>query len=103
MLRYVSDVRETPKARKARLKGRRLSALPVGPCGVLSADSSGNAAMNQKLSIDRGQEVVAFLIQNCNVPVRRVVGRGQWALRVQLPLTRARRDGPKIAVSKLKS
>jgi OOP family OmpA-OmpF porin len=40
------------------------------------ADSSGNAAMNQKLSMDRAQEVVAFLIQNCNVPVRRVVAPG---------------------------
>ena len=40
------------------------------------ADSSGNAAMNQKLSMERAQEVVAFLIQNCNVPVRRVVAPG---------------------------
>jgi OmpA-OmpF porin, OOP family len=40
------------------------------------ADSSGNAAMNQKLSMDRAQEVVAFLIQNCNVPVRRIVAPG---------------------------
>ena len=40
------------------------------------ADSSGNAALNQKLSMDRAQEVVAFLIQNCNVPVRRIVAPG---------------------------
>jgi OOP family OmpA-OmpF porin len=40
------------------------------------ADSSGNAAMNQKLSMDRAQEVIAFLIQNCNVPVRRIVAPG---------------------------
>jgi outer membrane protein OmpA-like peptidoglycan-associated protein len=40
------------------------------------ADSSGDAAMNQKLSMDRAQEVVAFLIQNCNVPVRRIVAPG---------------------------
>jgi OmpA-OmpF porin, OOP family len=40
------------------------------------ADSSGNAAMNQKLSMDRAQAVVAFLIQNCNVPVRRIVAPG---------------------------
>jgi len=39
-------------------------------------DSSGNAAMNQKLSMDRAQAVVAFLIQNCNVPVRRIVAPG---------------------------
>ncbi len=40
------------------------------------ADTSGNAAMNQKLSMDRAQEVVAFLIQDCNVPVRRIVAPG---------------------------
>jgi OmpA-OmpF porin, OOP family len=40
------------------------------------ADSSGNAAMNQKLSMDRAQAVVAYLIQNCNVPVRHVVAPG---------------------------
>ncbi len=40
------------------------------------ADSSGNAAMNQQLSMDRAQEVIAFLIQDCNVPVRRVVAPG---------------------------
>ncbi len=40
------------------------------------ADSTGNAAMNQKLSMDRAQEVVAFLIQDCNVPVRRIVAPG---------------------------
>ena len=37
------------------------------------ADSSGNAAMNQKLSMDRAQEVIAFLIQDCNVTVRHIV------------------------------
>jgi OOP family OmpA-OmpF porin len=40
------------------------------------ADSSGNPAMNQKLSMDRAREVVAFLIQSCNVPVRRIVAPG---------------------------
>ena len=40
------------------------------------ADSTGNASLNQKLSMDRAQEVVAFLIQNCNIPVRRVVAPG---------------------------
>jgi OOP family OmpA-OmpF porin len=37
------------------------------------ADSSGNAAMNQKLSKERAQNVIAFLLQNCNVPVRHIV------------------------------
>jgi OOP family OmpA-OmpF porin len=40
------------------------------------ADSSGNAAMNQQLSMDRAQAVIAYLIQNCNVPVRHVVAPG---------------------------
>jgi OOP family OmpA-OmpF porin len=40
------------------------------------ADSSGNAAMNEKLSMDRAQAVIAYLIQKCNVPVRHVVAPG---------------------------
>lgn len=40
------------------------------------ADSSGNAAMNQKLSMDRAQEVVAFLMQTCKVPPRHIVAPG---------------------------
>ena len=40
------------------------------------ADSQGNAAMNTKLSRNRAQNVIAFLIQNCNVPVRHVVAPG---------------------------
>jgi len=40
------------------------------------ADSSGNPAMNQKLSMDRAQNVIAFLLQNCNVPVRHIIAPG---------------------------
>lgn len=40
------------------------------------ADSSGNAAMNQKLSMERAQNVIAYLIQDCNVPVRHVIAPG---------------------------
>jgi outer membrane protein OmpA-like peptidoglycan-associated protein len=40
------------------------------------ADSSGNAAMNQKLSMERAQNVIAFLLQDCNIPVRHVVAPG---------------------------
>ena len=40
------------------------------------ADSSGNATMNQELSMERAQNVIAYLIQNCNVPVRHVVAPG---------------------------
>jgi len=40
------------------------------------ADSSGAAAMNQKLSMDRAHAVIAYLIQDCNVPVRHVIAPG---------------------------
>src|SRR5713226_1243082 len=40
------------------------------------ADSSGNAAMNQKLSMERAQSVIAYLLQDCNVPVRHIVAPG---------------------------
>jgi len=40
------------------------------------ADTSGNAAMNQQLSMDRAQGVIAYLIQDCNVPVRHIVAPG---------------------------
>jgi outer membrane protein OmpA-like peptidoglycan-associated protein len=37
------------------------------------ADSSGGAVMNTKLSEDRAQTVVAYLLQDCNVPMRHIV------------------------------
>jgi OOP family OmpA-OmpF porin len=40
------------------------------------ADSSGNAAMNQKLSMDRAQAVVAYLLQNGRIPLRHIVAPG---------------------------
>ena len=40
------------------------------------ADSSGNAAMNQQLSMERAHEVIAFLLQDCNVPVRHIIAPG---------------------------
>jgi outer membrane protein OmpA-like peptidoglycan-associated protein len=40
------------------------------------ADSSGSAAMNQQLSMARADAVVAYLIQNCNIPVRHIVAPG---------------------------
>jgi OmpA-OmpF porin, OOP family len=40
------------------------------------ADSSGAAAMNQQLSMDRAQAVIAYLIQDCNVPVRHIIAPG---------------------------
>jgi OmpA-OmpF porin, OOP family len=40
------------------------------------ADSTGNAEMNTKLSGDRAKAVIAYLVQQCGVPVRRVVAPG---------------------------
>ena len=40
------------------------------------ADSSGTAAMDQKLSMDRAQAVIAYLTENCNIPVRHIVAPG---------------------------
>jgi OmpA-OmpF porin, OOP family len=40
------------------------------------ADSSGAASMNQKLSMDRAQAVVAYLLQNGHVPLRHIVAPG---------------------------
>ena len=40
------------------------------------ADSTGNAIMNERLSEDRADAVVAYLIQQCNVPVHRIVAPG---------------------------
>jgi len=44
------------------------------------ADSSGNAAMNQQLSMDRAQAVVAYLLQNCGVPLRHIVAPGAMGI-----------------------
>jgi len=40
------------------------------------ADSVGNAANNQVLSKERAQAVVAYLLQECNIPVGRIVAPG---------------------------
>jgi OmpA-OmpF porin, OOP family len=44
------------------------------------ADSSGNAAMNQQLSMDRAQAVVAYLLQNCSIPLRHIVAPGAMGI-----------------------
>jgi OmpA-OmpF porin, OOP family len=68
---------------KAALK--LLAATAVGTKGYIVqvkgfADSSGSAAMNQRLSMDRAQAVVAFLLQNCNVPLRHIVAPGAMGI-----------------------
>jgi len=40
------------------------------------ADSTGNAAINTKLSAERAQAVVGYLFQQCNVPMRHIVAPG---------------------------
>lgn len=40
------------------------------------ADSSGNAAMNQQLSMDRAHAVIAYLLQDCKVPIRHIIAPG---------------------------
>jgi OmpA-OmpF porin, OOP family len=40
------------------------------------ADSTGNAAANQQLSKDRAEAVVAYLLQDCHVPVKNIVAPG---------------------------
>jgi len=40
------------------------------------ADSTGNAAMNTKLSEDRAKSVVTYLMQEGNVPIRHIVAPG---------------------------
>ena len=39
-------------------------------------DSRGRAGRNQKLSMERAQNVIAYLIQDCNVPVYQVIAPG---------------------------
>lgn len=40
------------------------------------ADSTGNAAMNTKLSEERARAVITYLIQQGNIPVRRIIAPG---------------------------
>jgi OOP family OmpA-OmpF porin len=60
---------------------QKLAKDAVGTTGYIIdvkgfADSSGQAAMNQQLSMDRAQAVIAYLIQDCKVPVRHIIAPG---------------------------
>src|SRR5207247_10464705 len=44
------------------------------------ASSSGSAALNQQLSMERAQTVIAYLLQDCNVPVRHIVAPGAMGI-----------------------
>jgi outer membrane protein OmpA-like peptidoglycan-associated protein len=60
---------------------KRLAQAAIGLTGYIIevkgfADASGNAVMNQELSENRAEAVVAYFIQQCNVPVRHIVAPG---------------------------
>jgi OOP family OmpA-OmpF porin len=60
---------------------KQLAEAAIGLTGYIIevkgfADASGNAVMNQELSENRAEAVVAFFIQQCNVPVRHIVAPG---------------------------
>jgi OmpA-OmpF porin, OOP family len=60
---------------------KRLAQAAIGLTGYIIevkgfADASGDAVMNQELSENRADAVVAFFIQQCNVPVRHIVAPG---------------------------
>jgi OOP family OmpA-OmpF porin len=78
-VKFVSGSTEISAAAQQDLK--KLAHDAVNQTGYIIqvkgyADSSGDAAMNQKLSMDRAQNVIAFLLQTCNVPVRHIVAPG---------------------------
>ena len=78
-VRFASGSTTISKADQAAIK--KLADNAVNLTGYIIqvkgfADSSGNAAMNQKLSMERAQNVIAFLLQNCNVPVRHIIAPG---------------------------
>lgn len=67
------------------------------------ADASGDAIMNEKLSRDRAEAVVGYLIQQCNVPVRHVVAPAQWANTNQRHRTKPRKGEPRTVVLRSRS
>ena len=68
-----SDISEQDKATLAKLAQdtANLAGYIIEVKGF--ADSSGSPVMNTKLSEDRAQTVVAYLVQQCNVPMRHIV------------------------------
>ena len=71
-----SDLDEKQKAQLADLakKAGSLNGYIVQVAGY--TDSSGSAAYNQELSEDRAQNVVAYLQQSGNIPLRHIVAPG---------------------------
>ena len=60
---------------------KQLAQIAIGTIGYIIevkgfADASGDALMNEKLSEERAKRVIAFLMQQGNVPVRHIVAPG---------------------------
>ncbi len=60
---------------------KQLAQVALGTKGYIVevkgfADASGDALMNERLSEERAKRVVAFLMQQGNVPVRHIVAPG---------------------------
>jgi len=78
-VRFGMGSSEIPKKYQGQLKV--LAQNATGTSGYIVevtgyADSTGNAAMNTKLSEDRAKAVVSYLFQQCNVPMRHIVAPG---------------------------
>jgi hypothetical protein len=58
---------------------------------------------NTKLSEERAKAVVAYLMQQGNVPIRHIVAPGAMGEYGQPPQMRLKRDGPKTAALRLRS
>ena len=67
------------------------------------ADSTGNAAINTKLSEDRAKAVITYLIQQGNVPMRHIVAPGAMGEYGAAASNETRPDGPRTVGLKLKS
>jgi len=74
-VRFASGSAEISAADQEALSRLAHNAVKLGFVIQVSgfADSSGNPTINQKLSMERAQNVIAYLILNCNVSVRRIV------------------------------
>ena len=78
-VRFAVGSTQISSADREQLK--KLAQTAIGLTGYLIevkgfADSSGDAIMNEKLSEDRAEAVVGYLLQQCNVPVRHIVAPG---------------------------
>jgi outer membrane protein OmpA-like peptidoglycan-associated protein len=56
------------------------------------ASAVGSAALNQKLSMERADNVLAFLEQDGQIPLTNALAPGPRAQRIKLPLTKVRKD-----------